>query len=982
MIPLSWLKRKKRQPNDEPLNRNRIVSVLLVGGSIAAVGIVAFTSYWVVRGLILNTLKHNALLKVEKAGSEIDTWLAKQLGGVETLASSYEVRSMNWDIAEPFLQLEQDRLADFWMFILVNPDGTYYTTRVGLAKGQNLSDREYFQRAMKGEPNVSDMIISRTTGKRQINISVPVWSFPRANYAQIPDDRADIRSKSLSSYNLPNDLSQQPKVIGNLAGNIPTAHVSQVVADTQLGKGSYAFALDSKGVPIAHPNSKLTEGTQSFLDSANPALAKIARAMIDRQHSVNLMRLDDQWVYVAYAPIQKTDWSVALVIPRENVEQQLDALHLLAIVVGTLLALAILIALQQLRQLEETRDRAIQESRLNKQLAQTSTQLQDALAYLGAIMDTLVDGLLVTDINGKITRCNPALSKMFGIESTDLAQQDAAIVFSHEITDLIAQTQQHPHQVFTAEIALNDGGIGKAVATVILKTAQSESEGTLDRSAIGSVILIRDITSEKEVDQMKTDFISTVSHELRTPLTSVLGFAKIIKKKLDEVVFPAVASEEKKVLRTIRQVEDNIDIIVSEGMRLTSLINDVLDIAKMEAGKVDWKMEVLNVSKVIEHAIASTSALFQAEHLELIQQIEPELPNVIGDHDRIVQVVINLISNAVKFTDHGSVTCKAIRIGDHVCMSVIDSGAGIAADDHQKVFEKFKQVGDTLTDKPKGTGLGLPICQQIVEHHNGKIWVESELGKGSTFSFTLPIKVETNLVQKIDFSTLVQQLREQVIHQDSETNRSQKTILIVDDEAPIRELLRQNLEAEGYQILEAKDGREAVAIVKQQKPHLIILDVMMPDMTGFDVAAVLKHDPQTMGIPIIILSIVDDKERGLQVGVDRYLTKPINAELLLHEVDLLIAQGSSRRKVLVVDEDELATKTLVGILQAQGFSTSEASNDAELIEKTLSTQPDTVIANAKFWEHSTAVKTLKFEKGLENVFLLLIADHKSDSTLP
>jgi PAS domain S-box-containing protein len=982
MIPLPWLQRKKHQSSHDRLNYNRIVSVLLVGGSIAAVGIVAFMSYWVVRGLILNTLKNNALLKVEKAGSEIDTWLAKQLGEVETLANSYEARSMKWDIAEPFLQLEQDRLAEFWMFILVNPDGTYYTTRVGFAQGKNLNDREYFQRAIKGESNVSDMIISRTTGKRQINISVPVWSFPHVNYSQIPEDRVAVRSKSLLFYNLPSELSQQPKVIGNLAGNIPIAHVSQVVANTELGQGSYAFALDSKGVAIAHPNPKFTEGTQSFLNSTHPALAKIAHAMIDRQHSVNLMQLDGQWVYVAYAPVQKANWSVALVIPRRNLEQQLDALNLLAAVVGTLLALAILIALQQLHQLEETRDLAIQESRLNKQLAQTSTQLQDALAYLGTIIDTLVDGLLVTDFNGKITRCNPALSKMFGIKSADLAEQDSAIVLSREITDLIAQTQQHPHQVFTAEIALNGGSIGKAVATSILKAAHSESHGSFDRSSIGSVILIRDITSEKEVDQMKTDFISTVSHELRTPLTSVLGFAKIIKKKLDEVVFPAVASEEKKVQRTIRQVEDNIDIIVSEGMRLTSLINDVLDIAKMEAGKVDWKMELLDVGEVIEHAIAATSALFQANQLEMIQQIQPELPKVMGDRDRIVQVAINLISNAVKFTDHGSVTCQAIRIDDNVCISVIDSGAGIAVEDHQKVFEKFKQVGDTLTDKPKGTGLGLPICKQIVEHHHGKIWVESELGKGSTFSFTLPIQIETNHVQNIDFSTLVQQLREQVIPQDSETHRSQKTILVVDDEGPIRELLRQNLEAEGYQILEAKDGREAVATVKQQKPHLVILDVMMPDMTGFDVAVVLKNDPQTMGIPIIILSIVDDKERGFQVGADRYLTKPINTELLLHEVDSLITQGRSRRKVLVVDENELATKTLVGILQAQGFSAIEASNDAEFIEKTLSTQPDTVIANAKFWEHSTAVKTLKFEKGLENVFLLLIADQKSDSTLP
>ncbi|MEP0918931.1 ATP-binding protein [Leptolyngbya sp. DQ-M1] len=977
MIHLPWLQRKKFSLNSAKFNPNRIISTLLVGGSIVTIGATAFGSYWVVRSLILNTLKNNALLKVEKAGSDIDTWLAQQLGSVEALANSYEIRSMNWDIAEPYLQLEKDRLANFWMFILVNPDGTYYTTRLGFAKGKNLNDREYFQRAMKGESNVSDMIISRTTGKRQINISAPVWSFPRANYAQLPKDRIDVRSGSLAFYNLPSNPSEQPTVIGNLAGNIAIAQVSEVVANTQLGKGSYAFALDSKGVPIAHPDPNLTEGTQSFLDSNNPALANIARSMVNQQHKVNLMQLDNQWVYVAYAPIQKAKWSVALVIPRENLEQQLNALNLLASVVGTLLGLATLVALQRVRQLRETRDRAIQEALLNKQIAQTSTQLQDALAYLSAIIDNLVDGLLVTDITGKITHCNPALSKMFDIDSTNLAQPNCTAVFSQEITDLIAQAQRHPGQVFTAELALSPGGIGKAVATAILKAEQSGGQRC---SSIGSVILIRDITSEKEVDQMKTDFISTVSHELRTPLTSVLGFAKIIKKKLDEVVFPAVVSEDRKMQRTIRQVEDNIDIIVSEGMRLTSLINDVLDIAKMEAGKVDWKMELLDVGEVIERAIAATSALFQAKNLELIRQIEP-LPKVIGDHDRIVQVVINLISNAVKFTDQGAVICKAIRVEDDVCISVIDSGTGIAAEDHKKVFEKFKQVGDTLTDKPTGTGLGLPICKQIVEHHKGRIWVESELGKGSTFSFTLPIQIESNQVQKIDFSTLVQQLREQVIHQDSETHRSHKTILVVDDEAPIRELLRQNLEAEDYQILEAKDGREAVAIAKQHKPHLIILDVMMPDMSGFDVAAVLKNDPQTMGVPIIILSIVDDKERGLQIGVDRYLTKPINTELLLHEVDSLIAQGNSRRKVLVVDENELATKTLVEVLQAQGFTAIEASNDAELIEKALSTQPDTVIANAKFWEHSTAVKTLKFEKGLENVFLLLIADNQSDSTL-
>jgi signal transduction histidine kinase len=196
------------------------------------------------------------------------------------------------------------------------------------------------------------------------------------------------------------------------------------------------------------------------------------------------------------------------------------------------------------------------------------------------------------------------------------------------------------------------------------------------------------------------------------------------------------------VQRAVQQVNDNLDIIVSEGARLTALINDVLDLAKIEAGKVDWKTEPVSAEEIIDRAAAATTALFEAKNLKQIVEVEPGLPGTVGDRDRLIQVVINLISNAVKFTDHGSVTCRAGREDDHLLISVTDTGLGIAPQDHERVFEQFVQVGDTLTDKPKGTGLGLPICKHIVEHHGGRIWVESELGKGSTFSFTLPIRSE------------------------------------------------------------------------------------------------------------------------------------------------------------------------------------------------------------------------------------------------
>jgi len=388
----------------------------------------------------------------------------------------------------------------------------------------------------------------------------------------------------------------------------------------------------------------------------------------------------------------------------------------------------------------------------------------------------------------------------------------------------------------------------------------------------------------------KSDFLSMVSHELRTPLTSVIGFAKIINKKLDSTIFPQIATEDKKILKAVKQVGDNIDIIVSEGERLTALINDVLDLAKLEAGKIEWKSEPISLAQIIEQAIAATSALFEAKKLKLFLEVEEDLPEIVGDRDRLVQVLINLISNAIKFSEKGSVICRVRRTDNAIALSIIDSGIGIAETDQSQVFEQFRQIGDTLTDRPKGTGLGLPICKQIVEHHGGIIWVESELGKGSNFSFTLPIGTGTTVeLNKIDLDMAVRQLKEPVVAVSTSQTEQNNTILVVDDESPIRKLLREQLEAEGYIVREAKDGMDAITQVRKKSPDLIILDVIMPQISGFDVAAILKNNPETREIPIIILSIVGKEERGYRLGADKYLAKPIDTEALLKEIEVLIS---------------------------------------------------------------------------------------------
>ncbi|BAY07706.1 PAS domain S-box protein [Calothrix sp. NIES-2098] len=619
---------------------------------------------------------------------------------------------------------------------------------------------------------------------------------------------------------------------------------------------------------------------------------------------------------------------------------------------------------------------------LEARVAERTAALQNTLAEaqgLNAILDNLADGLLVTDITGQITHFNPAFLAMHGLTATNLNGHYRDLPIAG-LANLIEQTQSNPQEVFAAEIALAKERIGQAVATAIFKTAVNKEPAT----CFGSALLIRDVTAEKEIDKMKTDFISTVSHELRTPLTSVLGFASIIKEKLETDVFPMLSSEDRKLQKTIKRVSDNLNIIVSEAERLTSLINDVLDIAKMEAGKVEWQMQPLDPTELLDWATTSTFALFETNGLHLISEIEPGLPQIVGDRNRLLQVLINLISNAVKFTKSGSVTCRIQQQNDGVCISVIDTGIGIAPEDQPKVFEKFRQVGDTLTDKPKGTGLGLPICKQIVDHHGGRIWVESEPGKGSTFSFLIPTytcdafgKPLTHLQKtnaNLNLDALVKQLKEHVITTNTLLEENRKTILVVDDDVNIRELLRQQLENEGYNVREAKDGMDAIQQIKANRPDLILLDVMMPQINGFDVAAVLKNDPHTADIPIVILSIIENKERGYHIGIDRYLTKPINTEQLRSEIGSLLSQGTSNKKVLVVDKNASTLKTISDVLQTQGYNVIEASNPQECIKKALSVKPDMIVIDSILSQETDLVKTLRFEKELENVLFIMLSE--------
>jgi signal transduction histidine kinase len=275
-----------------------------------------------------------------------------------------------------------------------------------------------------------------------------------------------------------------------------------------------------------------------------------------------------------------------------------------------------------------------------------------------------------------------------------------------------------------------------------LKTSHEKLEDysrTLEQKVEERTLELRTANKKlQEQDEVKTDFLSVVSHELRTPLSLVLGFTSVIKDRFEDVIFPNIKVEDSKVQRATRRIRNELNTVRSEGERLTDLLDNLLDITKIEAGKVEWKMESISVNDVIESATATIGSAFEQNKLELIMDVEDELPLIVGDRNRLTQVMINLISNAAKFTEKGSITCRVRKLNNEIMLSVIDTGIGIAETDQERIFDKFRQVGDVHTDKTIGTGLGLSICKQIVEHHSGRIWVESKPGKGSNFSFTLP----------------------------------------------------------------------------------------------------------------------------------------------------------------------------------------------------------------------------------------------------
>ncbi|MDA8158895.1 MAG: ATP-binding protein [Deltaproteobacteria bacterium] len=409
------------------------------------------------------------------------------------------------------------------------------------------------------------------------------------------------------------------------------------------------------------------------------------------------------------------------------------------------------------------------------ELAESKRQIEELLEYknlqeenlmksrglYSAIITNMADALIVIDGDKKIISFNSAFASMFMLDPGLFIKENCpGLILGMSIESVLgggiiglvnnvfksyADTSAVPdgEKLFSSEISLGGGRTGRAMATpmFVKPSAAGPSQPVSDKSArifSGAVITVRDTTEEKETESMKSDFIRLMSHALKAPLTSVIGFSEIAHKKFTESILPLIDTEDKKIKKISGQIEGNLSIIAEEGKNLASLISDVLDIAKIESGNTGWKEENFSIRPLIDYSMKLTSSLFQQKGLSGELEIEEDLPEAFGDKEKYTQIIMSIISNAIKHSNEGTIKLAAESCENGIMITVADCGAGITKEKAEKLFDKFRPGGDAFSDGSSGTGLGLHVCSHIIKHYGGKIWVESEESKGSTFRFTVP----------------------------------------------------------------------------------------------------------------------------------------------------------------------------------------------------------------------------------------------------
>jgi signal transduction histidine kinase len=561
-------------------------------------------------------------------------------------------------------------------------------------------------------------------------------------------------------------------------------------------------------------------------------------------------------------------------------------------------------------------------------------ELESKRRELTTIVDNISDGVVVADENGNFVIYNREAERMLGMGPapgspdewtarygafhadgvTPLPTAENPLlraVAGESVTDMVVFLRNHgvPEGVFLSVSARpltgpegeRRGGVAALRDITAARRDAQALQAQAEELARKNLELARARDQAEQQSQFKSRFLAGMSHELRTPLNGIIGFSELLEQGIGGTLSP----------RQQRYVQN----VLQSGRHLLGLINDILDLSKVEAGRMELTPEWTSLGSIAEAVHGVVEPLAGKRGVRCEVHVDPEVPTVWADPMRLKQIFYNLLSNGIKFTPRGgSVRLDARLQPGEVVVEVRDTGVGIRAEDMPRLFQEFEQLAsaETAGEKPEGTGLGLALTRKLVELHGGKIGVSSEVGVGTTFSLSLPLLRRT-------WPSSTQPPAPDV------SAPGQPLVLVVEDEPHAAELLAAHLRGAGLSVAFARDGQEAVRLARELTPAAITLDIMMPGADGWQVLSELKGDPATARIPVVVVSVVDERHRGHILGATDYLVKPVSGDALLASLDAIgVPVRRTGERVLLVGEDGDLGQ-LEAFLRAAGWQVQRAS---------------------------------------------------------
>ncbi len=623
-------------------------------------------------------------------------------------------------------------------------------------------------------------------------------------------------------------------------------------------------------------------------------------------------------------------------------------------------------------------------------------ELNQSLAYLETVLESSEDMIATTDTEGRIVRFSRGGERILGYKEEEVRGRKASEFYVNpEERERILQILKERGSVVNYETQLLRKD-GRPVDISLTISQLRDKEGNV----IGTVGVSKDITEEKRLreelarknreleelnemleekviertrelekineelkraNQVKARFISNMSHELRTPLTSIIGYSELF---LDRTYGELTEAQEK-----------YISHIMQAGKHLLHLVNNILDLAKIEAGKISLVSEVLSIPQIIEEIVFVMKPQADKKSISIVTEINEDVKDFVADRTKLKQILFNLLSNAVKFTPEGGRIGIKAQYMDRpfpwtpsgkrfLRFSIWDTGPGIPEEGRDRIFEEFEQLDPSRSTE--GTGLGLPMTKKLVELHGGHIELESELGKGSVFHVYLPEHTEVKeLVKKEGKPAFFE--------------KEPPLIVIVEDDISTAELIGLYLKEVGYRVEYARTGEAGLRIIKERQPFAVILDIMLPEKDGWEVLQILKTDPETQDIPVIIHSIVEERELAFALGATDYIVKPADKSTFLKKLsELSFLQKKKRQPVNVFCISRIDDKCILDIKRItdkEGLVLHAFSNVEEAYKNALLIRPHVAIVDLTIGEEAASfIKDLRSHPATKDILILGLTD--------